>query len=214
MELQLSMHTVPVPQLTLTLPEEGVAGFASLFQHGILFAVDRPVALLPFLLSLPGFTAEYTEKTVQTIFINGVAADSLDRSLPAGSTLALSAAMPGLAGAIFRRQGLHGSLRSQPEAKVASAQSASGFITLKLFNSIATDRASDLLVQGVHVPGKAFHNFAAKREHLFRPPTELQFADHTLAYTELLRTIFDWPVVEVKAKIMENGDPEKISEKQ
>lgn len=199
------MQTIPVPRLTLALPEEAVAGFASLLQHGILFAVNRPVALLPFLLSLPGFTAEYIEKTVQTIFINGIAADSLDRSLPAGSTLALSAAMPGLAGAIFRRQGLHGSLRSQPEAKAASAQSASGFITLKLFNSIATDRASDLLVQGVHVSGKAFHDFAAKREHLFRPPAELLFADQTLAYAELLRTIFDCPLVLVKADLHPEG---------
>ena len=118
MDFQRSMKTAPIPQLTLVLPEEAVAGFASLLQHGILFAVDRPVAILPFLLTLPGFTPEYIEKTVQTIFINGVAADSLDRSLAAGSTLALSAAMPGLAGAIFRRQGLHGSLRSQPVAVV------------------------------------------------------------------------------------------------
>src|SRR5665647_491591 len=99
------MDTLPL--LILSVPHQAMAGFASLLQHGILLPVDRPVALLPFLLALPGFDAEYIENTVQTIFINGVAVDSLDRSLPAGSTLALSAAMPGLAGAIFRRQGLH-----------------------------------------------------------------------------------------------------------
>lgn len=196
------MKTAPIPQLTLALPEEAVAGFASLFQHGILFAVDRPVAILPFLLALPGFTPEYIEKTVQTIFINGVAADSLDRSLAAGSTLALSAAMPGLAGAIFRRQGLHGSLRSQPVAKVESNPSAFGYITLKLFNSIAADRVRDLLTQGILVSGKALHDFAARREHLFAPPVLPMLAGQLLDSADLLGIVANRPVVMVQASLL------------
>ncbi len=42
---------------------------------------------------------------MQTIFINGSAADTLDRPLGTGRYPNLSAAMPGLAGAIFRREG-------------------------------------------------------------------------------------------------------------
>lgn len=197
------MHTVPIPQLTLALDAEAFTGFASLLQHGILFAVDRPVALLPFLLSLPGFTEEYIENAVQTIFINGVAADRLDRVLTGGSTLALSAAMPGLAGAIFRRQGLHSSLRSQPEEKRESGQSASGFIALKLFNSIATDRVRDLLTHGILVTGKAFHNFAAKREHLFQPPVVLTFTDQTLEFSALLPVVAQYQVLLVQARLQE-----------
>lgn len=196
------MKTAPIPQLILVLPEEAVVGFASLLQHGILFAVDRPVAILPFLLTLPGFTPEYIEKTVQTIFINGVAADSLDRSLTAGSTLALSAAMPGLAGAIFRRQGLHGSLRSQPVAKVESNPSAIGYITLKLFNSIAADRVRDLLTQGILVSGKALHDFAARREHLFQQPVALSFAGQSLESADLLGIVANRPVVMVQASLV------------
>ncbi len=195
------MKTVPPPQLTLTLPKEAVAGFASLLQHGILYAVDQPVAILPFLLALPGFSSEYIEKTVQTIFIDGVAADSLDRSLSAGSTLALSAAMPGLAGAIFRRQGLHGSLRSQPTAKVATNPSAAGFITLKLFNSIAADRVGDLLIHGIHISGKALHDFAARREHLFQPPVRLSFAGQVLDFAKVLGVTAGIPVLLVQARL-------------
>jgi hypothetical protein len=197
-----SMKTLPIPRLTLTLPEEAVAGFASLLQHGVLFAVDRPVALLPFLLALPGFTAEYIEKTVQTIFINGVAADSLDRSLAAGATLALSAAMPGLAGAIFRRQGLHGSLRSQPVAKVEVNPFASGFITLKLFNSIAADRILDLLTQGIQISGKALYDFATRREHLFQPPVVLTFAGQPLNSADLLPAVAEYPVLAVQVLLV------------
>lgn len=196
------MHSpVSFPRLYVALPPEAVNGFASLLQHGILFPADQPVAIVPFLLSLPGFTAQYIETTVQTIFINGVAADRLDRDLTNGSTLALSAAMPGLAGAIFRRHGVHGSLRSQPAAKAQpSPSSASGFITLKLFNSIAADRVHDLLPAGILITGKAFHDFAAKREHLFQPPVELSFAEQTLAYTELLPVVAECPVMRVQAR--------------
>ncbi len=194
------VKTLSPPQLTLALPEEAIAGFASLLQHGILNAVDQPVPILPFLLALPGFTAEYIEKTVQTIFIDGVAADSLDRSLAAGSTLALSAAMPGLAGAIFRRQGLHGSLRSQPAAKVATNSSAAGFITLKLFNSIAADRVRDLLIQGICISGKTLHDFAARREHLFQPPVGLSFAGQVLDSADLLAVAAGIPVLMVQAR--------------
>ena len=196
------MNTVPVPQLTLTLPQRMTAGFASLLQHGMLCSVDQPVALLPFLLLLPGFNSSYIEKTVQTIFINGISVDNFDRNLQAGSIVALSAAMPGLAGAIFRRQGLHGFLRSQIEASVESGQSVSGFIILKLFNSIATDRVEDLLTAGILVTGKAFCDFAVKREYLFQAPVVLSFAEQTLAYAELLRTVAEFPVLAVKMHLL------------
>lgn len=195
---------VPLPQLLLTMPQETVVGFSSLLQHGVLCAIDRPVAVLPFLLSLPGFTAEYIESTVQTIFINGIAVDSLDRVLFAGSTLALSAAMPGLAGAIFRRQGLHGSLRSQPEIKSTAIESESGFITLKLFNSIATDRVCDLLASGILISGKAFCDFAARREHLFQPPAAIDFAGQNLGYAELLHAVVHCSNLAVQARVIQD----------
>jgi len=174
------------PFLHLKLPSESLRGFASLLQHGILFSLRHPIPLLTFLVSLPGFSADYIEKNVQTIFIDGVAADSLDRELAGGATVALSAAMPGLAGAIFRRQGVHGSLRSQPVQQFPHAQSGTGFLTLKLFNSIATDRIGDLLDQGILVSGKALANFARPRGHLFAPPVGILLDGQELAYPALL----------------------------
>lgn len=189
------------PQLTIDLTPESLAGFASLFQHGLLFPVSQPVPLVPFLLSLPGFTGDYIEKTVQTIFVDGIAADSLDRDLTAGSTLALSAAMPGLAGAIFRRQGIHGSLRSQPQKQKKSGEAAAGLITLKLFNSIATDRIQDLLTAGVLVSGKAFHDFAGMREGLFQPPVMVQHEGQRVEYSALLPLAAGFPLLRIKAEL-------------
>ena len=184
--MELYPPSQPYPLLKLTLPAASLPGFASLLQHGILFPLRQPLPLLAFLVSLPGFSADYIEKNVQTIFIDGVAADRLDRELAGGTTVALSAAMPGLAGAIFRRQGLHGNLRSQPAQQSSNTQAGAGFLTLKLFNSIATDRIGDLLQQGILVSGKALANFARPRGHLFAPPVGIRLDGQELGYAALL----------------------------
>ena len=188
------------PLLTMHLSLHTMKGFASLFQHGLLVPVQQSIPVLPLLLALPGFTAEYLEKTVQTIFINGVAADSLDRQLPPGSTVALSAAMPGLAGAIFRRQGVHGSLRSRPMVRETVVVPNSGYLTVKLFNSIATDRAVDLLQRGILVRGASFFDFASRREKLFLPPTRWQLDARQSDWSSLLQTVQDVPILRVEAK--------------
>jgi len=195
MKPYLSPQSYPV--LSLALPPESLPGFASLLQHGILFPLRHPVPLLVFLISLPGFSADYIEKNVQTIFIDGVAVDSLDRALAGGTTVALSAAMPGLAGAIFRRQGVHGSLRSQPVNQSTHAQSDAGFLTLKLFNSIATDRIGDLLHQGILISGKALASFARTRGHLFESPVCIRLDGQELAYTALLEQAEKLDVLQV-----------------
>jgi hypothetical protein len=54
-----------------------------------------------------GVDPNFLERHIQTIFHDGKAVDDLDsEAVKDGSTLALSAAMPGLAGAILRRQGI------------------------------------------------------------------------------------------------------------
>ena len=189
-----------IPCLTITLPRAKAAGFASLLQHGILFAVDGPVAIRPFLLSLPGFSADYIEGAVQTIFINGVAADSLDKPLTAGSTLALSAAMPGLAGAIFRKQGAHGSLRSRQVSDAQPESTEAGYLTLKLFNSIAVDRVLDLAGKGLLLRGKAVRDFATRRPELFQPSAELSLDGRTVDYADMLATIATLPMVAIRLK--------------
>ncbi len=195
--LAAAMHP-DTPCLTITLPRTKAAGFASLLQHGILFAVDGPVAIRPFLLSLPGFSADYIEGAVQTIFINGVAADSLDTPLAAGSTLALSAAMPGLAGAIFRKQGAHGSLRSRQVDDAAPARTEAGYLTLKLFNSIAADRVLDLTDRGVLLQGKAVRDFAARRADLFQPPAKMSLNGHIKDHAEMMTAIEALPMVAIR----------------
>ena len=60
-----------------------------------------------------GISESYLNERVQTIFLNGRAVDDLFGEVVGNnSTIALSAAMPGLAGAVFRKGGMLSSLRN------------------------------------------------------------------------------------------------------
>ena len=195
------MTNETIPQLTLDLPDAAVPGFAALLQHGILCPIAGPVQIRPFLLALPGFTAGYIEGTVQTIFINGSAADTLDRPLGCGGTLALSAAMPGLAGAIFRREGPHGSLRSRTASDACIGDDGPGHITLKLFNSIAADRVFDLLERGIRVSGQALAEFAGRRPDLFQPPTGLTLDGRPVDAAGLMAAAQQTTMIDLQARV-------------
>lgn len=180
----------PAPSLlTVTVLPEKVEAFASLLQHGILYPVVQPVALGDFLLSLPGFSQQYLEERVQTIFINGTAADSFHTLLGAGNVVALSAAMPGLAGAIFRRKGLHGSLRTQVIHSQPDITKEQGYIKVKYFNQIAIDRVAELLGAGALIEGKSFHDFAQRRDDLFQSPVKLTFTHAAVDYAAMLQAV-------------------------
>lgn len=161
------MNQDPALKIHLECTPDSGAKFASLFQRGFLVPSAGFSTISELLYSLPGFTSHYLEEKVQTLFINGSAADSLDMQVKPGDTMALSAAMPGLAGAIFRRGGQHGSLRSQPT--IAQSTGKTGFITLKLFNTISIERSDDLLANGILVASRPLSLFLERHEQGLLP---------------------------------------------
>jgi len=101
-----------------------------------------------------GLSTEYVEDRVKTIFLDGKAVDDIDSAvIKDGSTLALSAAMPGLAGAILRRGGPLALLRSQTthreEKKYSSRRE--GMVVLKLFNLLVNELGLRFLKEGIFV---------------------------------------------------------------
>jgi hypothetical protein len=149
--------------------------------------------LAKFLDRFPGFTAEYLADTVQTIFLNGTAVDDLSLPLTGSNpVLALSAAMPGLAGAIFRKNSFHSALRTETK----SVQSGTGpkdsiSVTLKLFNSIAKDRGEALLKAGLCLRGDQLATFLTKRPHLIQHIVKIQLGEKELDQRELLHVLPD-----------------------
>lgn len=188
------------PALRLTVRPSTISRLATLLQRGFLVPCPEPVALNTLLQGLPGFDQGYIRGRIETIFINGRAADALDTPLQPGCTVALSAAMPGLAGAIFRKGGAHASLRSIPAADQHPQTTTEGFVTVKLFNMIATDRAEDILPRGILMKGPVLARFLRRQQERLRPlVVDIRQDTHTLSLEEACLLAETTPYIKFKA---------------
>ncbi|WP_052812677.1 hypothetical protein [Desulfonatronum thioautotrophicum] len=146
--------------------------FSLLLQGGFLMPVPEPCTLREFLCELVGVCGVYTEKTIQTIFLDGLAIDDLDTALiRPGSRLALSAAMPGLAGATMRRGGYYRKMRegiSQRSLESAQDQAKDPFrLQVRLYNMVGRDLAGLFLHQGILTPSSDFRQFLMSQPQKF-----------------------------------------------
>ncbi len=160
---------MPVLDLTLHVTEDSIERFTTLLQGGVQISTIRGESLGIFLDRLPGFTMDYIVDRVQTIFLDGNAVDDLQTQLSNDDNiLAISAAMPGLAGAIFRMNSLHAALRTKGDVEQILTEDEDQInVTLKLFNMIAQERGGALLKMGVHLSGNSISNFLSERPSLF-----------------------------------------------
>ena len=140
--------------LSLTLDPDKIQGFFPLLQRGFMVKVQIGCSIKTMLCEQFGVDPEYVEDRIQTIFLDGKTVDDIDSAIiKDGSTLALSAAMPGLAGATLRRGGPLASFRSQAthrEGKKAISR-REGLVVLKLFNLLVEELGPMFLGQGIFV---------------------------------------------------------------
>ncbi len=158
--------TLPIVQLQVS--NEGLHKFTTFLQGGLGLRTPHGNTLGSFLSSLPGFTPSYISDILQTIFLDGNPLDDLETPLTkAHSVVALSAAMPGLAGAIFRRNSLHAALRGHSH-RVPSTETSSETIvvTVKLFNAVAAERGPQLLQHGGEIKCSRLATFLEARPAL------------------------------------------------
>ena len=148
--------------LHLTLEADRIQDFFPLLQRGVMVKVQVGCSIKTMLCKQWGLGTEYVEERVKTIFLDGKTVDDIDSAvIKDGSTLALSAAMPGLAGAILRRGGPLASLRSQTTHREEKKYSSrgEGMVVLKLFNLIATELGPRFLKEGIHVRREDLYSY-------------------------------------------------------
>ena len=176
------------PAITLQLSQEGLDKFTALLQSGVEIQTKAGEPLLQFLEKIPGFTPEYIDNEIQTIFLDGTAIDDVHAPLTDTETvIALSAAMPGLSGAIYRKNSIHSPLRSvhhQYDKTKVDEKTIS--IYLKLFNSIARDRGAEMLRQGVTLKTSTILTFLQTRPWLIDHIQAVVINDHPVATTDSL----------------------------
>jgi hypothetical protein len=152
----------PQAVLGLIVEEELIPTFYALLSQGVTIKVKVGCTIRELLLRQLGLQADYIEQRVQTIFLDGKAVDNIDTAVVmSGSTLALSAALPGLAGATLRRGGAYAAMRSQIShgKSPLSDQIKEGELVLKLFNLVARELGSMFLAKGVWIKGKNLQGF-------------------------------------------------------
>lgn len=105
----------------------------SFLQAGFLLEAPPGLSARAFMAEVLGFPAAYIEGSVSTVFLNDQPVDDIDAArVGEGSRLALSAAMPGLVGAVMRRRSPYASFREaishhgDPSAGAAGAEGAAG----------------------------------------------------------------------------------------
>lgn len=153
-------------KINLSMSGSAVSRFFPVLGEGVLILGPGGETVEGFLQKAAGISPAYLKDRVQTVFLEGRALDDFSTATVGdGATLALSAAMPGLAGAVLRRGGFYAAMRRQISHE-ADGQATSGgqiVVTLKLFNLVARDLGPGLLERGVLIPGRQLKDFMARQ---------------------------------------------------
>jgi hypothetical protein len=142
-------------RLTLTLTGPQLGAFRGLFQLGVAVPTETGGSVLRFLTDELGIDPAYVAGRITTVFLDGQVVDGLETAvLRPGSRLALSAALPGLVGATFRRSGIYAAMRAsitraaeRPDAD--ASHTAEQLVHVKLFNLLIDEVGPILLRHGI-----------------------------------------------------------------
>jgi hypothetical protein len=192
----------PSAAVTLHVLPESLHLFTTLLQSGIEIKTTTVIEMSAFLCQLPGFTPDYIHATVETIFLNGTPVDDLTlRFTGDAPVLALSAAMPGLAGAIFRKNSIHSALRTQTNTQESAGDNTRAItVTLKLFNSIAKERGPFLLEAGITIKASKILTFLHQRAGLCDYITDIQLDNEVVNVATLLGNLSEFQTIDLKVK--------------
>ena len=151
--------------LNITVEEDQVSAFFPLLALGFTVKSKVGVSVQELLCRQLGLSADYLDNRLQTIFLDGKAVDNVKTAvIRQDSALALSAAMPGLAGVTLRRGGAYATMRQKITHKKNAKNEIvkDGSIVLKLFNLVARDIGPMFLIQGIWISGKNLQDFFRK----------------------------------------------------
>ena len=165
------MPTHEIIKAKLTVAARWLPVFGALMSRGFVVAVQTGVSLRSVLCDQLGIEASYLENRIQTIFLNGQAVDDVNQAVVKhGAVVAISAAMPGLVGAVMRRGGLYAGLRSgiSYRAEKGTVEVLAGTIQLKLFNLVAKELGPHFLSQGIRVDSRVWQEFLSGQPEDFQ----------------------------------------------
>lgn len=151
--------------LRLLLEEAGLSFFLPLLEKGVMLPVRTGCSVREFFCGQMGLPESYLDQRIQTLFLDAKPIDNVDATrLQDGSTLALSAAMPGLLGATMRKDGWYAAFRKDISQSTSTCthNQADGMVRVKLFNMVAREIGGAFLRSGVRIEGKDLHRIVTR----------------------------------------------------
>ncbi len=134
--------------------DSGVVAFSSILQAGFKVKAHIGVSIRDLLFNQFDVDADYVKDRIRTAFLNGKPVDDFSTAMVENNaTLALSAAMPGLVGATFRKGGYLAAFRGTitHQRTDTNVEDRMGVVTIKLFNVLAKEIGITFLKRGVIV---------------------------------------------------------------
>jgi len=185
--------------LNLAVKAKQIAVFLKLIESGFRLRIKAGLSIKELFCDQLGISHDYFDNRIQTIFLDGKPVDNVDAArVYDGARIALSASMPGLVGATFRKGGLYASFRgtiSHSETKNSSFK-GEGQIILKFFNMIAKELGPAFLQKGIILEGKCFQDFVLRNsEDLKAGCTSMHLNDEKADVVGLLK--MNWENTEI-----------------
>jgi hypothetical protein len=177
--------------LTISVSGNFISSFLGLIRSGFTADVTVGCNLQDILSNQLGIEENYLQDRVQTIFLNNSPVDdTAGATVDDGATISLSAAMPGLNGAVMRKGGILASLRHSISLHQSNVciEPRQGKIKLKLFNLVAKEIGPDFLARGILVKGQALAQIIATQTPRFWQSVKYVEIDNARYEAEQLRT--------------------------
>ena len=165
-----SLEAGPDTRLDVIVDPPLIARFFMLLQQGVRIRRRVGCSVSAFLQEEIGAAPETIER-IQSIMLDGKPVDDIGTAVVQdGSTLALSAAMPGLVGATLRRGGAYSSFRGAITYHDTGKAGlpGEGWVNIKIFNLLMAELGPGLLRKGVLLEAAVLLGFLADREQEFR----------------------------------------------
>jgi len=192
--LKKQIGDLPTQDLSLFVKSKLIPFFFQLLGQGFLVNVPANCSIRDLIIDCLGIPNDYLEERIQTLFLNGSVVDDLNScNIKEGSTLALSGAMPGLAGAVLRRGGFYASFRRTITHNDSPSRidKDNHWIVLKLFNMIVKELGPGFLEKGIWMEGEKLQKFLRRQwEELRMHGTSGDMNGEPADINSLLK--FDW----------------------
>ena len=158
-------------ELSITVTENDEAKLVGLLTPSFSVRVRVGIDVKTVVCQELGVHAAYFDERIQTIFLDSKPVDDVTTALVHdGSVLALSAAMPGLVGATFRKGGQYSWMRRSIShtGDDKRDKTTDGWVAVKLFNMVLKELGPGFLEQGIWINGERVQDYIRNQPHAFR----------------------------------------------